>query len=822
MRPDRLLELYRTAFGAPRLTPFPYQEKLAPVPLCNRALVLPTGAGKTAAAVLSWLYQLEANRESTPGRLVYCLPMRALVEQTRQSIEKWLKALGLDKEIALCTLMGGDVEDGWELAPDRPAIVVATQDMVLSRALNRGYAMNRYRWPVDFALLNNDCLWVMDEVQLFGSGLATSTQLQAFREVWSTMGPTATWWMSATFDPAWLATVDFAASVPGLPVTRLEAEDLDETIAPDLVARYRAAKPVSRLSALTADAVINAHASGSLTLVVVNTVARAQDLYSKLETGGSKRGKRKTKGDGSPETLLIHSRFRPPDRVEAHELLIAADALLRGESGETLDPDIRSRIQENGLICVATQVVEAGLDISAKTLITEIAPWASMVQRAGRCNRLGRQDGARIYWVDLTKKDDIAPYDAADLKEARERLAQLPESNASPENIDALGPPLAHPPAHVIRRHDLLGLFSTEPDLAGGFTDVSRFVRDLDPETDVYVFWREFQEPPSSLPRLGRDELCSVPIGGLRHLIEKAVAWEWNGELRRWERRRGRDARPGMTLLLHCATGGYDKFIGWTGDQQHKPEALATGEDNEPDSLPADTASESTWVPLAVHLQHAVAKIPRIPGMSAAEASAVGQALRWHDVGKTHRKWQEAILKAGLQAPEECLWAKFPRVPKGRFTPGLRHEAASALYAWHKWTAGAPEWTALAVYLIAAHHGKVRTVLRSRVKDKPGGSDVFGVEAGDFLAIPGLIDPPFELDLSPRMFGASGEWVEDGFRFAGPGWVEVVAELLDPSANAGVLDMREPKALGPFRLAMLEACVTIADVQASREEEGRK
>ena len=78
-------------------------------------------------------------------------------------------------------LMGGDVDRDWDRYPERDTILIGTQDMLLSRALNRGYAMSRFRWPVQFGLLNNDCLWVMDEVQLMGSGLATTTQLQAFR-----------------------------------------------------------------------------------------------------------------------------------------------------------------------------------------------------------------------------------------------------------------------------------------------------------------------------------------------------------------------------------------------------------------------------------------------------------------------------------------------------------------------------------------------------------------------------------------------------------------------------------------------------------------
>ena len=87
----------------------------------------------------------------------------------------------LDKtRIAVTVLMGGEDKDEWDLYPERDAIIIGTQDMLLSRALNRGYGMSRYRWPVHFGLLNNDCLWVMDEVQLMGVGVETSAQMQAF------------------------------------------------------------------------------------------------------------------------------------------------------------------------------------------------------------------------------------------------------------------------------------------------------------------------------------------------------------------------------------------------------------------------------------------------------------------------------------------------------------------------------------------------------------------------------------------------------------------------------------------------------------------
>jgi CRISPR-associated endonuclease/helicase Cas3 len=376
------------------------------------------------------------------------------------------------------------------------------------------------------------------------------------------------------------------------------------------------------------------------------------------------------------------------------------------------------------------------------------------------------------------------------------------------------------PPARVIRRHDFLSLFSSEPDLAGGFTEVSRFVRDREHETDVYVFWREFQDKPSQERRPRAEEICSAPIGELRDFLQKNAAWEWNGELRQWERRTAREIRPGMTLLLACDSGGYDAQLGWTGDAGDRPVSLAGDDTAEPASLTSDDESETVWVPLIDHLDHAEAQCPSVRGISTAEESAVRLALRWHDVGKVHPKWQGAIAKAGLKTSGTGPWAKFPKTRS--FRPGLRHEAASALAAWQKWIAGEKGWTALAVYLIAAHHGKVRTVLRTRIKKEADGDDVFGVKAGDTLALTGWLDSPCLLDLSPKLFGGSGQWEEAGFRLKAPAWVEVVSALLDSNDGGRVVCDSEPKALGPFRLAMLEACVTIADICASRAEERGK
>src|SRR5258707_12095780 len=105
--------------------------------------------------------------------------MRVRVEQSEREAKNWLGNLKLG--IRVDVLMGGVETEKWYLHPERPAVLIGTQDMLLSRALNRGYAASRFHWPIDFGLLNNDCLLVFDEPQLMGSGVSTSAQLAGLR-----------------------------------------------------------------------------------------------------------------------------------------------------------------------------------------------------------------------------------------------------------------------------------------------------------------------------------------------------------------------------------------------------------------------------------------------------------------------------------------------------------------------------------------------------------------------------------------------------------------------------------------------------------------
>lgn len=793
---------FAQAMGDPSRRPYAYQRRLA-LEAWPSALIAPTGLGKTAAVVLGWLWQWRMQPETTPRRLVLCLPMRTLVEQTESEVRRWLDKLGAATDNALphpqdgvAVLMGGGEREtpppAWTRHPERPAILIGTQDMLLSRALMRGYGMSRFRWPVDFALLHSDAQWVFDEVQAMGAGLATSAQLDGLRQALKAPRPARSLWLSATLDPVWLKTVDRTETGAVLRVPDdVPEDDADPRVRRLLVdARKRvrpaAARPAGAagkdvdayIRALAAE-VREAHRPGRTTLVILNTVARAQALHKAL-------------GRGAGEPLLLHSRFRPRERREQMRRLTDG-------AGEDR-------------IVVATQAIEAGVDVTSAVLFTELAPWSSLVQRFGRVNRFGEcgAEGAEVRWIDLDdpKGELAAPYAAAELAAARTRLAAL--EDAAPASLP---PPDTGPEArHVLRRKDLLDLFDTDPDLTGFDIDVSPFIRDAR-DTDFQVLWRTIGDPEAAvrepLPR--PEELCSVPIRRAGELLKDRSAWRLDPQARgkdvRWMRLDGGRPWPGLVVMLDAAGGGYRTDIGLAPEDRKTPVPVDppadASRDAEADSHDEDRDSrQDRPVSLTDHLGHVAAAAETLCdalNVDAAERTAVVTAARWHDVGKAHAAFQERMVTPDGWDGGPLAKARDCDRSKGR--PYFRHELASAL-AYLQQRGGDADGDLIA-YLIAAHHGKVRLSLRALPKERPAaGVTRFarGVHEGDGLPAVDLGDGTRSDSVTLTL-----DLMELGDGPSGPSWAARTGRLL--------------KDLGPFRLAWLEALVRLADWRASEEEQ---
>ncbi len=897
--PDEFARFFKTATDFP---PYPYQSRLAASPIVDRVISVPTGLGKTAAVILAWLWHLRTNPADTPRRLVYCLPMRVLVEQTAKKAALWVEGARLKDEVGVHVLMGGEVEERdaarrWDINPERPAILIGTQDMLLSRALNRGYAMSRYRWPMHFGLLNNDCLWVLDETQLMGPGLATACQLAAFR-LQETPGETTvsaarfgsyleggsvTWYASATADPNHLQTRDWREIAP--PADFLfelsEAEKLART--GPVAERRLATKRVEIQKSWNfgdkqrapaperIDAIIDRHKQlidalktapvqvPRRTLVVCNTVGRAVAVHDAIEA--------KLEGCHEIDLMLMHSRFRPMER--------------KAQSTRLEDTDVQKH--HGGQIIVATQVVEAGVDLSSAILWTEIAPLACLVQRLGRLNRggeFGFNAEARYGFTpqaiivgiedpnpesgapkskdqsDKARKEaerKHLPYEMAKCDYAWTALGKL-NGDASPAALeeikDAVNASVDRCP-YSLQRHELLDFFDTDANLSLGFTDVSPFVRGIDPETDFYVAWRDWPGSdngarPNFSVDFQREELCPVSIGKVRDaraLLSKG--WVWRGKEAGWGSVQSLDIVPGMTILLPVTAGGYREDSGWTGRNEDGPVAPAYQPNDAPDDAEMLTALNNGWQSIAEHTcemtiewQRIAGEFKGVLGLSEKEQSAILTATRWHDVGKNHPSWQsaaeEALTKAGIAIRKEaCPIAKFslsesPRLwercddgtPKfsgsarkrelialrQSFRPGLAHEVASALaFRQSEQVAHGtqrPIESLLAEYLIMSHHGRVRKVLRDEIPRQPrsqkDAETVRGIANGDVLAPIAIAGQELQcasLSTDCRRMGRDADGNE--------------------SYTRGVLRLLTHSRYGPFRLAFLEALFRAADIRAS-------
>jgi len=780
-------ELFCVATGH---SPHGYQARIARDGMPD-VIEAPTGTGKTGV-ILAWLWRLlYAYPDSTPRRLVYALPQRSLVEQVAGEARRWLDNLALPEPVALHVVMGGAGESQrqWRLDMHWPAIVIGTVDSLVSKALNRGYGIGRASYPIDFALVTNGAHWIIDEIQLCRESTTTLRQLAAFAKTLHTAEPFGLTCMSATVPEGLLETVDNPAVGEVLSI-------LPEERTGELAVRLDARRTIRRLAAEPGDheaiakAVADRHRAGTLTLVVLNTVDAAREVYKQLRGGPA-------------DCTLLHSRFRGVERGRLMDEIVGHPA---------------------DRIVVATQVVEAGIDLNATALITEAAPWPSLVQRAGRCNRTGRVDGAELFWLAPARSQ---PYEQADIDASCAELTGLEGRAVTGEDLLSRTVDVTEAQVAVLRRADLIGLFDTAPDLSGADIDIAPYVRDAD-DLDVQLAWATWEpeaddgRPPAEAKAPAAEHRCRIPVGWANALARDVPLWRLDQVAGRWTRvQPSARARPGEVLLISAADGTYDPEVGFDpaarGPVAGSPSltAVADPATGTEDAYRADSASVAQsrgWISLGQHsqetLDQAVALLSALrPDLPPDAAQTTVTAARLHDIGKAHPIWQDALCAlASAERKDEINagrpWAKSDGQGRLLFDGGVpfRHELASMLMLdgpLHELLVGVPD-PDLARYLVLAHHGKLRVQVRDPgdlavlAAEEASDHKLLGLEDGRAVSIPPLLGQP-ATELTVDL---------DQFRLGG-----------DRSWTRTALGLRDT--YGPFVLAYLEAVVRIADWRAS-------
>jgi len=398
----------------PGKTLHPYQERVANLLLAGNNVILraPTGAGKTWAALLPFLYSYTKDK-SIADRLLYALPMRTLatslhadaLKNCQQAFgEARVASVGKDrdyrrKDLLRVTIQTGEQKDDPFFEGD---IIFTTIDQLLSSYLMMPVSLPERVGNINAgallgALIVFDEFHLLDPDKAMGTAIEMMDRLRPFSRfliMTATLSNGAIGWLAKKLD------------------TKVECLDSEEVKQlPSHKEKHRiyrwAGKP------LTAEAVLQVH-NGGRSIVLVNTVSRAQSLYKELVETLKQFGW-KTKLE------ILHSRYFPEHRKEKESLL---NSWFGPEAVET------------DVILVTTQVIEAGMDLSADNLHTEIAPMNSLIQRAGRCARYGGKRGIGTVWIYELMQDSegglrLGPYryneSAALIDMTRNALRKLPE-----------------------------------------------------------------------------------------------------------------------------------------------------------------------------------------------------------------------------------------------------------------------------------------------------------------------------------------------------------------------------------------------------------
>jgi len=354
-------------------------------------LQAPTGAGKTLAALAPFADGVWGVDTGPAARkLIYSLPLRVLAGALRAQYDRDFTGEG----VCFTNQYGGAAEDAfldggdayWKpadgnVAPSTRHAIFTTIDQTLSGFIGVPVSLPYRLANVMYGSVLSGAL-VFDEFHLLEPQRSLLTSLALLRRSpWPVLVMTAT--MSTTLRHELCAMLDAEPVV------------VDKHDVPFIRSQHRTVKRLYTHNS-PLDGKTLAGELADRTLVICNTVKRAQTVFGELKEGLEERG------DERP-CALLHSRFLPRHRTEKERKVTGDEEggmegwFAKGATGKA--------------VLVATQVVEAGLDISAQALHTEVAPIDSLLQRVGRTARFAGEHESDVHVYRLEDMGKTNPYD---------------------------------------------------------------------------------------------------------------------------------------------------------------------------------------------------------------------------------------------------------------------------------------------------------------------------------------------------------------------------------------------------------------------------
>jgi CRISPR-associated endonuclease/helicase Cas3 len=370
------IEIFYKLLLKSNFEPYDYQIKVARLLLGGKNVILsvPTGAGKTWASIMPFLFAL-ANPEkfagTFPSKMIYSLPLRTLANSISEDVNEALKNSIFSDSISLQT---GEYNTDKYFEKD---IVFSTIDQTLSNFLCFPLPLSQRQANINAGALIGSYL-VFDEFHLLDEKLSMATTIGALKMLGNLSRCCI---MTATLSSDFMLALQ--KELGNYEIVSLEEFPEDKKKIGSLKPTINKKKIEVAQNPISAKDIIKHHCNKSI--VICNRVETAQKTYFDLDELFNR-----MTDMPKPKIMCLHSRFFDDDRKEKEQRLKE----LFGKQAN-----------DESVILIATQVIEAGMDISCEVMHSEISPINSFLQRAGRCARFSDQTG-KIYIYDLLEVEE--------------------------------------------------------------------------------------------------------------------------------------------------------------------------------------------------------------------------------------------------------------------------------------------------------------------------------------------------------------------------------------------------------------------------------
>ena len=422
---------------------------------------VPTGGGKTLAS-LRFALEHARNSGGRIERIIYCVPFTSIIEQNAATARRILEAGEEEGSVVLEhhsnllpereTWLGKLLSENWD-AP----VVFTTNVQVLEAMFGSGTRSARR-----FHRLANSIL-IFDEIQAIPINCIHLFN-NAINFLMERCDSTV---VLCTATQPLLDKVDQKRGA----IRLSQPSELIGNYA-DLFLRLRRVEIIDRRKerrwtiASAADLAVKEQAQAGSVLVVVNTKPAARAIYTALED------------------LL-------PKSVPRFQL---STAMCPAHRRAVLD-EIRTLLANDlPVVCVSTQLIEAGVDVDFGAVIRSFAGLDSIAQAAGRCNRNGHRPLGRVSVIELAEENVASLVDIRKGQEAARRVFEDYEADPRSYDDDLLSP-------KAIEWYFSVYLFARKNDLAYNLGSKSRAGR----STTLFELLSDNKEAEAEFVRTQKD-----------------------------------------------------------------------------------------------------------------------------------------------------------------------------------------------------------------------------------------------------------------------------------------------------------------------------